>query len=107
MSKIKSWCLNIWVVARKTLMMPRVRLFISRVVLEVSIRKLIFFLVGFSEEEEDQFPLVKVQNILNFSSKMIMSDDHGEHKKTIRIDNCKHEYISSFLKDKVKPSLDI
>jgi len=34
--------------------------------------------------------------------KLIMLDDKGEQKETIRIDNWKREHIRQFLKEKVK-----
>ncbi|PHT45204.1 hypothetical protein CQW23_14362 [Capsicum baccatum] len=97
----------------------------SGAVLEVCMRKLVFYpeVVGFIEEEKDQFPFVKVQYAFNSPPKLIMLDDHGEHKETIRsssslffsllsfvfcvIDNWKREHILQFLKEKVKPSSDI
>ncbi|XP_015077085.1 selenoprotein F [Solanum pennellii] len=81
----------------------------SGAVLEVCMRKLVFYpeVVGFIEEEKDQFPFVKVQYAFNSPPKLIMLDDHGEQKETIRIDNWKREHILQFLKEKVKPSSDI
>ncbi|CAN4099538.1 unnamed protein product [Withania somnifera] len=81
----------------------------DQAVLEVCMRKLVFYpeVVGFIEEEKDQFPFVKVQYAFNSPPKLIMLDDHGEHKETIRIDNWKREHILQFLKEKVKLSSDI
>lgn len=81
----------------------------SGAVLEVCMRKLVFYpeVVGFIEEEKDQFPFVKVQYAFNSPPKLIMLDEHGEDKETIRIDNWKREHILQFLKEKVKPSSDI
>lgn len=58
----------------------------SGAVLEVCMRKLVFYpeVVGFIEEEKDQFPFVKIQYAFNSPPKLIMLDDHGEHKETIR-----------------------
>ncbi|XP_059298926.1 uncharacterized protein LOC132051748 [Lycium ferocissimum] len=81
----------------------------SGAVLEVCMRKLVFYpeVVGFIEEDKDKFPFVKVQYAFNSPPKLIMLDEHGEHKETIRIDNWKREHILQFLKEKVKPSSDI
>ncbi|CAL0331348.1 unnamed protein product [Lupinus luteus] len=77
----------------------------SGAVLEVCMRKLVFYpeVVGFIEEEKDQFPLVKVQYVYNSPPKLIMLDDGGQHKDTIRIDNWKREHILQFLGEKLKP----
>ncbi|XP_028780121.1 selenoprotein F [Neltuma alba] len=73
--------------------------------LEVCMRKLVFYpeIVGFIEEEKDQFPSVKVQYVFNSPPKLIMLDDAGQHMETIRIDNWKREHILQFLREKVKP----
>lgn len=49
-------------------------------------RKLVFYpeIVGFIEDEKDQFPSVKVQYVFNSPPKLIMLDDVGQHKETIR-----------------------
>lgn len=49
-------------------------------------RKLVFYpeIVGFIEEEKDRFPSVKVQYVFNSPPKLIMLDDVGEHKETVR-----------------------
>lgn len=54
--------------------------------LEVCMRKLVFYpeIVGFIEEEKDQFPSVKVQYVFNSPPKLIMLDDAGQQKETIR-----------------------
>ncbi|XP_030937448.1 selenoprotein F [Quercus lobata] len=72
--------------------------------LEVCMRKLVFYpeIVGFIEEEKDQFPSVKVQYVFNSPPKLIMLDDAGQQKETIRIDNWKREHILQFLREKVK-----
>ncbi|PRQ37738.1 putative thioredoxin-like protein [Rosa chinensis] len=76
----------------------------SGAILEVCMRKLVFYpeIVGFIEEEKDQFPSVKVQYVFNSPPKLIMLDDAGEHKETVRIDNWKREHILQFLQGKVK-----
>ncbi|XP_038875398.1 selenoprotein F [Benincasa hispida] len=78
----------------------------SGAVLEVCMRKLVFYpeIVGFIEEEKDQFPSVKVQYIFNSPPKLILLDDEGQHKESIRIDNWKREHILQFLQEKVKRS---
>ncbi|KAL5574738.1 hypothetical protein UlMin_017980 [Ulmus minor] len=78
----------------------------SGAILEVCMRKLVFYpeIVGFIEEEKDRFPSVKVQYIFNSPPKLIMLDDAGQHKETIRIDNWKREHILQFLGEKVKPT---
>lgn len=55
-------------------------------ILEVCMRKLVFYpdIVGFIEEEKDQFPSVKVQYVFNSPPKLIMLDEEGQHKDTIR-----------------------
>jgi len=49
-------------------------------------RKLVFYpeVVSFIEEEKDQFPSVKVQYDFNSPPKLIMLDDEGQQKETIR-----------------------
>ncbi|CAN6580535.1 unnamed protein product [Malus baccata var. baccata] len=78
----------------------------SGAILEVCMRKLVFYpeIVGFIEEEKDRFPSVKVQYIFNSPPKLILLDDAGERKETIRIDNWKREHILQFLQGKVKPA---
>ncbi|KAL6194307.1 hypothetical protein ACLB2K_035391 [Fragaria x ananassa] len=78
----------------------------SGAILEVCMRKLVFYpeIVAFIEEEKDRFPSVKVQYSFNSPPKLIMADDAGEHKETIRIDNWKREHILQFLQGKVKPT---
>ncbi|KAI4324361.1 hypothetical protein L6164_023909 [Bauhinia variegata] len=77
----------------------------SGAVLEVCMRKLVFYpeIVGFIEEEKDRFPSVKIQYVFNSPPKLIMLDDAGQNKETIRIDNWKREHILQFLREKVKP----
>ncbi|KAL3565659.1 hypothetical protein D5086_033705 [Populus alba] len=78
----------------------------SGAIIEVCMRKLVFYpeIVGFIEEEKDQFPTVKVQYLFNSPPKLIMLDDEGQHKETIRIDNWKREHMLQFLQGKVKPT---
>ncbi|KAJ7947454.1 15 kDa selenoprotein [Quillaja saponaria] len=78
----------------------------SGAVLEVCMRKLVFYpeIVGFIEEEKDQFPTVKVHYVFNSPPKLIMLDGSGQHKETIRIDNWKREHVLRFLQNKVKSS---
>ncbi|CAI0390091.1 unnamed protein product [Linum tenue] len=77
----------------------------SGAVLEVCMRKLVFYpeIVGFIEEDKDQFSSIKVQYSFNSPPKLILLDDEGQHKETIRIDNWKQEHILQFLHEKVKP----
>ncbi|CAK8577578.1 unnamed protein product [Lathyrus sativus] len=79
----------------------------SGALLEVCMRKLVFYpeIVGFIEDEKNQFPSVKVQYVFNSPPKLIMLDDVGQHKETIRIDNWKREHILQYLREKVKPSV--
>ncbi|XP_020553041.1 uncharacterized protein LOC105171962 isoform X2 [Sesamum indicum] len=81
----------------------------SGAILEVCMRKLVFYpeLVGFIEEEKDKFPTVRVQYAYNSPPKLIMLDEDGQLKETIRVDNWKREHILHFLKEKVKPSSEI
>ncbi|OMO91846.1 Thioredoxin-like protein [Corchorus capsularis] len=78
----------------------------SGAILEVCMRKLVFYpeIVGFIEEEKDKFPTVKVQYLFNSPPKLIMLDEEGQHKETIRIDNWKREHILQFLGERVKPN---
>ncbi|PIA48508.1 hypothetical protein AQUCO_01400827v1 [Aquilegia coerulea] len=76
----------------------------SGAVIEVCMRKLVFYpeVVGFIEEEKDQFPSVKVQYVFNSPPKLVMLDNDGQYKETIRIDNWKREHLHQFLTEKVK-----
>lgn len=49
-------------------------------------RKLVFYpeIVGFIEDEKDQFPTVKVQYIFNSPPKLVLLDDEGQQKESIR-----------------------
>ncbi|CAJ1939338.1 unnamed protein product [Sphenostylis stenocarpa] len=77
----------------------------SGALLEVCMRKLVFYpeVVSFIEEEKDQFPSVQVQYVFNAPPKLVMLDDFGHQKETIRIDNWKREHILQFLREKLKP----
>ncbi|KAM7460912.1 hypothetical protein LguiA_029033 [Lonicera macranthoides] len=77
----------------------------SGAVLEVCMRKLVFYpeIVGFIEEEKEKFPSVKVQYVFNSPPKLIMLDDDGQQKETIRVDNWKREHVLQFLREKLKP----
>ncbi|KAF9593254.1 hypothetical protein IFM89_021010 [Coptis chinensis] len=76
----------------------------SGAVLEVCSRKLVFYpeVVGFIEEEKDQFPSVRIQYVFNSPPKLVMLDNDGQYKETIRIDNWKREHLLQFLTEKVK-----
>ncbi|KAJ4847761.1 hypothetical protein Tsubulata_038022 [Turnera subulata] len=78
----------------------------SGAILEVCMRKLVFYpeLVGFIEEDKDKFPTFKVQYIFNSPPKLIMLDDEGQPKDTVRVDNWKREHLLQFLREKVKPT---
>ncbi|KAH9727141.1 Sep15 SelM domain-containing protein [Citrus sinensis] len=78
----------------------------SGAILEACMRKLVFYpeIVGFIEEEKDKFPTVRVQYVFNSPPKLIMLDEEGQHKETIRIDNWKREHMLQFLQEKVKPT---
>lgn len=78
----------------------------SGAVLEVCMRKLVFYpeIVGFIEEEKEKFPTVKVNYAYNSPPKLMMLDEDGQHKETIRVDNWKREHILQFLREKVKPT---
>ena len=58
----------------------------SGAILEACMRKLVFYpeIVGFIEEEKDKFPTVRVQYVFNSPPKLIMLDEEGQHKETIR-----------------------
>ncbi|KAG9447046.1 hypothetical protein H6P81_013174 [Aristolochia fimbriata] len=73
-------------------------------VIEVCMRKLPFYpeLVGFIEEEKDQFPFVKVRYQFGSPPRLVLLDDQGEQKESLRIDNWKREHIRQFFQEKVK-----
>ncbi|PKA59296.1 hypothetical protein AXF42_Ash001390 [Apostasia shenzhenica] len=77
----------------------------SGAILEVCMRKLVFYpeVVAFIEEDKVHFPSVKVQYAYASPPKLVMLDEDGNQKETIRIDNWKSEHIRQFLKEKVKP----
>ncbi|XP_047332406.1 selenoprotein F [Impatiens glandulifera] len=76
----------------------------SGAILEVCMRKLVFYpeVVNFIEEDKDSLHSVKVQYMFNSPPKLIMLDAEGQHKETIRVDNWKREHIVNFLKEKLK-----
>jgi len=80
------------------------KLTFSGAIIEVCMRKLVFYpeVVGFLEEDKDDFPYVEARYSYGSPPKLIMLDDKGEQKETIRIDNWKREHIRQFLKEKVK-----
>ncbi|XP_062228322.1 uncharacterized protein LOC133926404 [Phragmites australis] len=81
------------------------KLTFSGAIIEVCMRKLVFYpeVVGFLEEAKDGFPYVEARYSYGSPPKLIMLDDKGEQKETIRIDNWKREHIRQFLMEKVKP----
>ncbi|KAM3334388.1 hypothetical protein ACQJBY_029046 [Aegilops geniculata] len=82
------------------------KLVYSGAIIEVCMRKLVFYpeVVGFLEEDKDDFPYVESRYAYGSPPKLIMLDDKGEQKETIRIDNWKREHIRQFLTEKVKPA---
>lgn len=72
----------------------------SGAVLEVCMRKLVFYpeIVGFIEEEKEKFPSVKVQYAFNSPPKLIMLDDDGQHKETIRSAILNHLFFLVIIK---------
>ena len=58
----------------------------SGAILEVCMRKLVFYpeIVGFIEEEKQNFPTLKVEYVFNSPPKLIMLDGDDERKETIR-----------------------
>ncbi|KAJ7538399.1 hypothetical protein O6H91_11G046300 [Diphasiastrum complanatum] len=77
----------------------------SGAILEVCMRKLVFYrnVEAFIEKSLAQFPLVDVNYRFGSSPKLIMKDERGNEKESIRIDNWKTEHIEQFLKEKVRP----
>uniref|UniRef100_A0ACD5XBP6 Uncharacterized protein n=1 Tax=Avena sativa TaxID=4498 RepID=A0ACD5XBP6_AVESA len=77
----------------------------SSAIIEVCMRKLVFYpeVVGFLEGDKDDFPYVEARYSYGAPPKLIMLDDKGDQKETIRIDNWKREHIRQFLTEKVKP----
>lgn len=64
----------------------RLQVTFSGVILEVCMRKLVFYpeVVAFIEEEKDEFPYVKVQYAYASPPKLIMLDGEGNQKEIIR-----------------------
>ena len=58
----------------------------SGAIIEVCMRKLVFYpeVVGFLEEDKDNFPYVESRYAYGSPPKLIMLDDKGEQKETIR-----------------------
>ncbi|EFJ30489.1 hypothetical protein SELMODRAFT_440387 [Selaginella moellendorffii] len=73
--------------------------------LEVCMRKLMFYphVQTFIESKLEKFPAVQAQYRFNASPKLILLDEDGNEKETVRIDNWKTEHIEQFLEQKVKP----
>lgn len=73
-------------------------------ILEVCMRKLVFYpnVQSFLEDDLQQYPTLKVQYRHGSPPKLIMLDEYGNNKESIRIDNWKREHIEHFLKEKVK-----
>lgn len=73
-------------------------------ILEVCTRKLVFYpnVQSLLEDDLHQYPSLKVQYRYGSPPKLIMLDEDGNHKESIRIDNWKKEHIEQFLKEKVK-----
>lgn len=85
------WLRNGWI----TIINVQMQVIYTGAILEVCMRKLVFYpeIVGFIEEEKDKFPSVKVQYAYNSPPKLIMLDDDGETKETIRYSL----FISTYL----------
>ncbi|KAD3336978.1 hypothetical protein E3N88_32498 [Mikania micrantha] len=66
----------------------RVIIIYSGAILEVCMRKLVFYpeIVSFIEDEKEKFSSIKVQYAFNAPPKLIMLDDAGQHKETISFD---------------------
>eukprot|EP00250_Pteridium_aquilinum_P004113 c14349_g1_i1 orf=74-565(+) len=79
----------------------------SGAILEVCMRKLVFYpnVQSFIEDDLEQYPSLKVQYRYGTPPKLIMLDEDGNNKESIRIDNWKKEHIEQFLKEKVKATL--
>ncbi|GJM92218.1 hypothetical protein PR202_ga08660 [Eleusine coracana subsp. coracana] len=62
------------------------KLTFSGAIVEVCMRKLVFYpeVVGFLEEDKDDFPYVEARYSYGSPPKLIMLDDKGEEKETIR-----------------------
>jgi hypothetical protein len=58
----------------------------SGAIIEVCMRKLVFYpeVVGFLEEDKDDFPYVETRYSYGSPPKLIMLDNKGEQKETIR-----------------------
>ncbi|KAI5079372.1 hypothetical protein GOP47_0004851 [Adiantum capillus-veneris] len=80
----------------------------SGAILEVCMRKLVFYpnVQSFIEDDLPKYLNIKVQYRYGSPPKLIMLDEDGNNKETIRIDNWKKEHIEQFLKEKVKGNLE-
>lgn len=72
-------------------------------VLEICMRKVMFYpnIQTFIDDKLSQFPDVDVQFRFGAPPKLIMNDESGNQKESIRIDNWKTEQIEQFLREKV------
>ncbi|KAG0586037.1 hypothetical protein KC19_2G058700 [Ceratodon purpureus] len=75
----------------------------ARAVLEICLRKVMFYpnIQTFIDEKLSDFPEVSVKYRFGAPPKLIMKDEKGSQKESIRIDNWKTEQIEQFLKQKV------
>ncbi|CAM6026723.1 unnamed protein product [Sphagnum balticum] len=79
----------------------------ARALLEICMRKLAFYpdVQTFIDDRLKQFwEVVDVQYRYGSPPKLILKDENGNHKETIRIDNWKTDQIEQFLVEKVKRS---
>ncbi|XP_024394495.1 uncharacterized protein [Physcomitrium patens] len=72
-------------------------------VLEICLRKVMFYpnVQTFIDDKLIEFPEVDMQYRFGAPPKLIMKDEKGNHKESIRIDNWKTDQIEQFLKEKV------
>lgn len=72
-------------------------------VLEICLRKVMFYpnIQTFIDEKLSNFPEVDVKYRYGAPPKLIMKDEQGNHKESIRIDNWKTQQIEQFLSEKV------
>jgi len=78
----------------------------SGAVLEICMRKVMFYpnIQTFIDDRLGEFPEVDVKYRFGAPPKLIMKDDKGNLKDSIRIDNWKTEQIEQFLSEKVTTS---
>ncbi|KAH7425378.1 hypothetical protein KP509_11G051100 [Ceratopteris richardii] len=76
----------------------------SGAILEVCMRKLVFYpnVQSFIEDDLEKYTNIKVQYRFGSPPKLIMLDEDGNDKESLRIDNWKKEHIEQFIKQKVK-----